>query len=345
MGRELKRVPLNFSAPLKTIWKGYINPYSKYGRKCPFCDGSGQSLEAKRLSDLWYGHEDFRPEDNGSTPYTYDYPAVRNFAIKNVLMSVFSGSGIEGFHQGADAYWKMYKEGSIDAYLAEHPQLEWNIEQEGYRLATHFNSWCHHLNAADVQALLDDGRLTDFTRYPLNEEQKAEYEAIEKWNNEECERRSAADWKNKKNWQLWKTFHNGYIPTPQEVNDWSIGGFGHDTINQYVCVKARMKREKLGTTRCAHCKGEGTVWLTPAYEKKHEDWRAKDPPTGKGFQLWGTTNEGEPISPVFETLEKLAEWCETNATTFATSRATKQEWMDMLDAGFICHKEGNSIFM
>jgi len=34
------------------------------------------------------------------------------------------------------------------------------------------------------------------------------------------------------------------------------------------------------------------------------DWRRYfkvDPPTGEGYQLWGTTSEGEPRSPVFKT--------------------------------------------
>jgi hypothetical protein len=27
MGRELKRVPLDFDCPLNKVWKGYINPF------------------------------------------------------------------------------------------------------------------------------------------------------------------------------------------------------------------------------------------------------------------------------------------------------------------------------
>ena len=54
---------------------------------------------------------------------------------------------------------------------------------------------------------------------------------------------------------------------------------------------------------------------------------------------------GEPYSPVFKTLEALAEWCEVNATTFGSFRATKEEWMNMLDANFVCHKAGNNIFL
>ena len=51
-----------------------------------------------------------------------------------------------------------------------------------------------------------------------------------------------------------------------------------------------------------------------------------EPPKGEGYQLWNTTSEGSPISPVFETLDKLCEWCEVNATTFGKFKATKEEW-------------------
>lgn len=69
------------------------------------------------------------------------------------------------------------------------------------------------------------------------------------------------------------------------------------------------------------------------------------PPSGNGYQLWETTTEGSPISPVFETLDDLCEWCEDNATTFASFKATKEEWRKMLSENCVCHKEGNVIFI
>jgi hypothetical protein len=51
------------------------------------------------------------------------------------------------------------------------------------------------------------------------------------------------------------------------------------------------------------------------------------------------------MSPVFATLEELCEWCADNATTFGSSRATKEEWMQMLDSKFVYHQEGNIIFL
>ncbi len=70
-----------------------------------------------------------------------------------------------------------------------------------------------------------------------------------------------------------------------------------------------------------------------------------EPPKGDGYQLWETTSEGSPSSPVFETLDKLCEWCEVNATTFADFKATKEEWIQMLSDGFVHHKQDNMIFI
>lgn len=67
-------------------------------------------------------------------------------------------------------------------------------------------------------------------------------------------------------------------------------------------------------------------------------------PNGEGYQLWETTSEGSPISPVFETLDELCEWCEDNATTFAHSKANKEKWKQMLSENFVYHKEGNALF-
>ena len=91
-------------------------------------------------------------------------------------------------------------------------------------------------------------------------------------------------------------------------------------------------------------KGEGTIFINDDIEKLHNEWDPVEPPEGDGYQLWENTSEGSPVSPVFATLEELCEWCADNATTFATERATKEQWMRMLDDNFVYHQEGNAIF-
>ena len=59
MGRELRRVPMDFDWPMKRIWKGYINPYR--GINCPWCydedekHSDGMTKEAREYKKAFYG--------------------------------------------------------------------------------------------------------------------------------------------------------------------------------------------------------------------------------------------------------------------------------------------------
>jgi hypothetical protein len=57
------------------------------------------------------------------------------------------------------------------------------------------------------------------------------------------------------------------------------------------------------------------------------------------LQLFETTSEGSPISPVFATLEALAAWAADHATTFADYHATREEWLRMLSPGGVVTTE------
>lgn len=52
MGRELKRVPLDFKWPIKKIWRGYLNPYNS--SECKSCGGSGFNPATKKIDDAWH---------------------------------------------------------------------------------------------------------------------------------------------------------------------------------------------------------------------------------------------------------------------------------------------------
>lgn len=84
----------------------------------------------------------------------------------------------------------------------------------------------------------------------------------------------------------------------------------------------------------------GKVWK--GYEC---EWEPEEPPKGKGFQLWETTTEGSPISPVFRTLEELCEWSKDNATIFGEFKLTKEEWMIHLKEDPVVFKRGNLAFI
>lgn len=247
MGRELKRVPLDFDWPLNKTWAGYLNDLGDVATKCQSCGGTGCSPWARTLTNKWYGNEPFRPEDNGSVPMTPDTPKVRAFAERQIERSP------EFYGRGEDA-----------------------IRREAKRLADLWNGqWSHHLNPADVAALLEAGRLIDFTH----------------------------DWTRDGGW---KPKSPPVVPTPEQVNAWSIGGLGHDSVNQWACVKAACLRDGVPLL-CAVCDGAGERWPSPEAKAASEAWERTEPPAGAGYQIWETVSEGSPISPVFATARGLAE--------------------------------------
>lgn len=264
MGREIKRVPIDFEWPLNKVWKGYLSPDSLEGKVCNGCvrppswvgqepRGDGYSRHAAHLRDLWYGYAPFRPEDNGSVPLTPDTPAVRAFAERNVT--------------GASEY---YGRG------------EGAIHREAVRLSTLWNGmWSHHLNADDVAALIAADRLRDFTHT---------FDATRD--------------------PRWQAVDPPVVPSPDQVNAWSIRGMGHDAINASVVIQARCERDGQPYT-CATCDGHGTVEAYPGQRADAEVWEPTEPPTGEGWQLWETVSEGSPISPVFPDAEGLAQWLTT----------------------------------
>lgn len=56
MGRQLRRVALDFNHPLDKVWTGFINPYP-YARKCPHCDSMGVNPETLKLYKTFYDSE------------------------------------------------------------------------------------------------------------------------------------------------------------------------------------------------------------------------------------------------------------------------------------------------
>jgi hypothetical protein len=124
----------------------------------------------------------------------------------------------------------------------------------------------------------------------------------------------------------------------------AAGRLGHDACDRWSAVEKIVVAA--GLTKdwgcCLTCKGEA---IDPAMQADYDAWEDYEPPTGEGFQLWETTTEGSPASPVFSTLDELCAWCATGATTFGICRATAAEWRKMLDADFVHHSEGNAIFL
>lgn len=269
MSREVRRVPLDFNWPIDKVWDGYLNPFWKHRKKC-HCDGSGLAPEAKRFSDQWYGNVPFDPAEYGAKPLRADDPNVIANARRNVEQN--------------PAFYRDF----LESERASEGEL---IRHEANRLWEMWRGqWVHHLIQDDVDALVKEERLWDFTRVPRTEEQR------------EIVRKEIAAGKNS-----WMPESNGYTPTADEVNAWSLCGMGHDGINQGVCVEARCKREDVEYL-CPTCKGSGDYWPSLEAKKQYDKWEKTDPPTGDGWQLWETVSEGSPQSPVFSTEEEFVNY-------------------------------------
>jgi hypothetical protein len=253
MGRTIKRVALDFDWPLHEVWGGFVNPFYKVA-DCAACGGSGYSKEASRLHDEWYGNAPFDPAQTGSTPFTEDAPAVRAFAERNC--------------------------NHAPAYYGNSAQA---IRWEARRLSNHFNSgWSHHLEQADVDALIAARRLMDMTH----------------------------DWTREKGWQP-----KDPMPTitAEQVNLRSISGFGHDSINCSVCIEAKCERNRW-ETECSVCAGEGHVWSSQAAKFLSDSFQKIPPPTGDGWQVWETVSEGSPVSRFSPPLPTLSSGLSTRVT-------------------------------
>ena len=55
------------------------------------------------------------------------------------------------------------------------------------------------------------------------------------------------------------------------------------------------------------------------------------------YQMYETTSEGSPISPVMETPEKLARWLTDNeASSFGNMTASYDAWLRVCGGGYAC---------
>ncbi len=85
-------------------------------------------------------------------------------------------------------------------------------------------------------------------------------------------------------------------------------------------------------THCLTCCGDN---VDPAVKEKYDAWQDYEPPQGEGWQMWETTSEGSPISPVHATPEELAQWlANTEASAFGSEGATYEQWLTTIKRGW-----------
>jgi len=121
--------------------------------------------------------------------------------------------------------------------------------------------------------------------------------------------------------------------------------FGHDSSDQWLAAKKIIETAGLDPNEwgvCPTCKGDA---MNPAVKDLYEAWEESEPPEGEGYQLWETTSEGSPITPVFETLREVAEYAAEHCTVFAGAKTSADEWEAMLAKDDVELKVGNFVFL
>lgn len=91
---------------------------------------------------------------------------------------------------------------------------------------------------------------------------------------------------------------------------------------------------------CPTCNGHASIEKYPGQRAEAEAWEPTEPPTGDGWQMWETTSEGSPISPVFATADALATWlADTGASLFGSTTAPREQWYRIITGEDFAHVE------
>lgn len=331
MGREVKRVSLNFNWPQDKVWEGYLNPLNT-SVQCEACEGRQFNELGCRYEKEWYGYTFFDPIAYGSELLTYRHPAVIEFAEINVKRHPDYYLNVTG-----------QKTSEKDAIMIEARRLAnlWD------------NQWAHHLIKEDIEAIcnykygdfegLNDGYRFDIPIHDQIERQarlwwehkgKPEGKDLEFWLQAETDVLKAKEAKENNKWGRLR-FNNGYIPTIEEAKRYRIHSHG-GSCHIVPCISQRYRRET-GLDEeptCTVCNGKGSIWPSEEDEKRYDEWERTEPPAGDGYQIWETVSEGSPISPVFSDPKELAKWMARYGSKGVTSGMTADQWLTFIDAGW-----------
>lgn len=95
-----------------------------------------------------------------------------------------------------------------------------------------------------------------------------------------------------------------------------------------------------GWGTCPTCEGHASVEVYPGQRAEAEAWESVEPPTGEGWQMWETTSEGSPQTPVFATVEELARHCaDSGASMFGRTTAPYEQWLAIFKGDDFAHIE------
>jgi len=307
MGREIRRMALDFDWPLEKVWKGYLNPHYE---KCPVCTNSRGYTDAYLLLDeftriLFTAAEasDDRPEDyvpRKDLGRSLGYLCFRGQPppAKQPKQWPFDTDPAEvlakiaGMEVSEHVAWVIRRLACVvDQPGMWSPQMaryEWTVE-DGKRIRRTVmdpkgNMYYHHPYLVEDYGIADVGPEFHLLVRALGGKPHG------------------LGWGD--GWDIQKAIIEYHGDKIEDYNlpEWCI---------------------------CPVCKGDG---LHPDAKEDYENWKSYEPPKGEGYQLWSTTTEGHPMSPVFDTPEKLARWLVDNkVSTFGYDNTLSYEgWLKFI---------------
>lgn len=346
MGRELRRVPLDFDWPQGKVWHGYRNPHY---RKCADCGGYGYTAEYKRFEEFCrrialVGEQSYiRPDDFVEARPRYSKPIHEQLMDDMYKARMAQILGHDDFYEKDTDLprWPWPEHDPVDTLLKAAKMTRENLTDTDInvikRLARTVKT---NMTYPQTLAIRQEGSHklmvvpnSSFDRYVQNYPHPYLLEdgigdAGENFHKVAIALGARGDrsfgWDGV--WDIMKNiFRTVGLPSYMRKSEYSD-----------------MEFETFDWGRCqAGCDDGVAADAIEAYKA----WEDFEPPEGEGFQLWETTSEGSPSSPVFKTLEALCEWCASNATTFGSNKASKEQWMQMLDDGFVHHTQGGVTFI
>lgn len=227
---------------LKTL-RSYDNPDHAYIGWGPGDDymstprdqehGWNKNITAETWKEFWHGKEvaeDAEPVERMEAAGFKDSDWDLNL-IADYYFSVTHDSEDCGCYQGYSDAVAEIAQTFYDDYEVDWHAVTSHVTRKG---------WHDEITQDEVQALVDEGRLMDWTHT---------------WSKETG----------------WKRREDGYIPTAEEVNEvQNLKGQGlrsHDAINRGILIRARAQRLGLanadGSVCCERCKGHAYVRTGP----------------------------------------------------------------------------------
>lgn len=117
MGREVKRVPLDFNHPINEVWTGYVRPDELDLPTCPDCGGRGDTMAARWLNSVLYLvlmlDDDLAEQERGRPLHPYlstlmNNPGGRPSSDIHELAVGLAGRESSFFGHDAIDHWRAY---------------------------------------------------------------------------------------------------------------------------------------------------------------------------------------------------------------------------------------------